>query len=130
MKGNRKKYNPLQQLSAVFMIMALLWLTISAPFVIAAQQKIAQYDKTANSVPRLQAMKRKLLTLLETLLKKKLPAALPFPKSSFTIITKLIISSLQFRNTTNAKMLTLMSPIMANCWCRHPMQLNLNSRFS
>ena len=49
MKGNSKKYSPLQQLSAIFMIMALLWLTISAPFVIAAQQKIAQYDKTVDT---------------------------------------------------------------------------------
>lgn len=49
MKGSKKKYSPLQQFSAAFMVMALLWLTISAPFVIAAQQKIAQYDQAANA---------------------------------------------------------------------------------
>jgi hypothetical protein len=49
MKGNRKKYSPLQHLSAVFMILALLWLTISAPFVIAAQQELTKQDKTANA---------------------------------------------------------------------------------
>lgn len=46
MKGHQKKYSLLQQLSAIFMILALLWLTISAPFVIAAQQKITKQDKT------------------------------------------------------------------------------------
>ena len=45
MKGNRKKHSLLQQFSAAFMILALLWLTISAPFVIAAQQDIAKQDK-------------------------------------------------------------------------------------
>ena len=45
MKGNRKKYSLLQQFSAAFMVLALLWLTISAPFVVAAQQEIAKQDK-------------------------------------------------------------------------------------
>jgi len=49
MKGYRKKYSLLEHLSAVFMILALLWLTISAPFVIAAQHELAKQDKTANS---------------------------------------------------------------------------------
>lgn len=49
MKGNKKKYSLLQQVSATFMILALLWLTISAPFVIAAQQKIAKQDTATNS---------------------------------------------------------------------------------
>ena len=49
MKGNRKKYSPLQQASAVFMILALLWLTISAPFVIAAQQDLVKQEKTVNA---------------------------------------------------------------------------------
>ena len=48
MKGNKKKYSLLQQLSATFMILALLWLTVSAPFVVAAQQEISQHDKAAN----------------------------------------------------------------------------------
>ena len=49
MKGSQKKYSPLQHLSAVFMIVALLWLTISAPFVIAAQQDLARQDKASNA---------------------------------------------------------------------------------
>jgi len=49
MKCNKKKYSPLQHLSAVFMILALLWLTISAPFVVAAQQELTKQGKTANA---------------------------------------------------------------------------------
>jgi hypothetical protein len=45
MKGNRKKYSLLQQFSAAFMALALLWLTVSAPFVTAAQQEIAKQEK-------------------------------------------------------------------------------------
>lgn len=47
MKGNRKKYSLLQQFSASFMVLALLWLTVSAPFVVATQQEIAKQDKMA-----------------------------------------------------------------------------------
>ena len=49
MKGNRKKYSLLQQFSAAFMALALLWLTVSAPFVTAAQQEIAKQDKMAKT---------------------------------------------------------------------------------
>lgn len=49
MKRNRKIYNSTQLASAIFMIIALLWLTISTPFVNAAAQKIAEQDKITNS---------------------------------------------------------------------------------
>lgn len=49
MKGTQKKYSFFQLASAVFMIAALLWLTISAPFVYAGQQEIAKQSKTANT---------------------------------------------------------------------------------
>ena len=48
MRKNRKTFSVFQLASAVFMIAALLWLTISAPFVYAGQQELAQ-EKTANS---------------------------------------------------------------------------------
>lgn len=52
MKKNTKKYSPLQTVSAVFMILALLWLTISAPFILSSQQKSAKHEKTSStSVP-------------------------------------------------------------------------------
>lgn len=41
-----KAYNFFQQASAITMIVALLWLTISAPFVFAAQQDVAKQQKT------------------------------------------------------------------------------------
>lgn len=46
MKKAEKKYSFSQLASAVFMIVALLWLTISAPFVFAGQQKLANQCKT------------------------------------------------------------------------------------
>jgi hypothetical protein len=49
MKRNRKTYSLFQLASAVIMILALLWLTISAPFVLAARQEIAKQDKMANA---------------------------------------------------------------------------------
>lgn len=51
---NRKypAYNFLQMISAMLMILALLWLTMSAPFVYAAQLKIAAQEKGAgNTTP-------------------------------------------------------------------------------
>jgi hypothetical protein len=48
MKRYRKIYNPFHLLSAVFMILALLWLTISVPFVYASQQEHASQDKVDN----------------------------------------------------------------------------------
>ena len=49
MRKSQKTFNVFQLASAVFMIAALLWLTISAPFVYAGQQKLAQQENTTNS---------------------------------------------------------------------------------
>ncbi|HKZ66806.1 MAG TPA: hypothetical protein VJ111_10640 [Chitinophagaceae bacterium] len=49
MKRYRKIYNPYHLLSAVFMILALLWLTISVPFVYASQREFAKKDKMENA---------------------------------------------------------------------------------
>jgi len=49
MNTNRKIYSLFQPASAIFMILALLWLTISFPFVYASQQELAKQDKTANA---------------------------------------------------------------------------------
>ncbi len=49
MKRNRKRYTILQKGSAIFIILALRWLTVSAPFVFASQQEIAKQNKTANA---------------------------------------------------------------------------------
>ena len=49
MKRNKKIYSLFQLASAIFMILALLWLTISAPFVFASQQHLAKYEKSASA---------------------------------------------------------------------------------
>jgi hypothetical protein len=45
MRKSRKTFTGFQLASAVFMIAALLWLTISAPFVYAGQQELAKQEK-------------------------------------------------------------------------------------
>lgn len=47
MNKKNKTYIFFQQGSAVFMILALLWLTISAPFVQASQQALAEHVATS-----------------------------------------------------------------------------------
>jgi len=46
MSKNRKIYSVFQLISAVVMILALMWLTVSTPFVYAAQQELAKQQKT------------------------------------------------------------------------------------
>ena len=45
MKGKQKTYSIFQQVSAIFMVLALLWLTVSTPFVFASQQRLAEHKK-------------------------------------------------------------------------------------
>lgn len=45
MKRGRKVYSSFQLVSATVMILALLWLTVSTPFVYAAQQELAKQQK-------------------------------------------------------------------------------------
>ena len=49
MKNSRKTYNIGQSLSAIFLILALLWLTVSLPFVYASQQEVAKQSQASNS---------------------------------------------------------------------------------
>lgn len=52
MKKNRKIYSVFHLCSAVFLILALMWLTVSTPFVIASQQEQAkqcQMEKASSS---------------------------------------------------------------------------------
>jgi hypothetical protein len=48
MKKVSHSYNFFQRLSAIMMIVALSWLTISAPFVFEQQQKIAKQNTSAD----------------------------------------------------------------------------------
>ncbi|MBL7700902.1 MAG: hypothetical protein JNM14_01520 [Ferruginibacter sp.] len=45
MKKNRKIYSVTQLASAVVMVLALLWLTVSTPFVYEVQQELAKQQK-------------------------------------------------------------------------------------
>ncbi|MBK7559309.1 MAG: hypothetical protein IPI54_14130 [Chitinophagaceae bacterium] len=45
MNKSRKIYSVSQLISAVIMIMALMWLTVSTPFVYACQQELAKQQK-------------------------------------------------------------------------------------
>jgi hypothetical protein len=49
MQQKINKYRFPQLASAVFMILALLWLTVSAPIVYASQQKLAKQEKIINT---------------------------------------------------------------------------------
>ncbi len=46
MKRRRKIFSVFQLVSAVVMILALMWLTVSAPYVYASQQQLAKQQKT------------------------------------------------------------------------------------
>jgi hypothetical protein len=48
-KSNKKIYDIASKVSAIFMVLALLWLTISAPFVFSAQREIIKQSKTADA---------------------------------------------------------------------------------
>jgi hypothetical protein len=50
MKKNKKIFTVLHQASAVFMILALMWLTVSISFVYNAQLKISQLEKVEKAV--------------------------------------------------------------------------------
>lgn len=50
MKRNQQPYSNLQMASAVFMMLALLWLTVSMPFVFANYQELDKQDKIANNI--------------------------------------------------------------------------------
>src|SRR5688500_2907452 len=49
MKTNRKIYTAWQSVSALLMILALLWLTVSLPFAYASQQELAGKSSIENN---------------------------------------------------------------------------------
>lgn len=55
MKRNQKPYSAFQAASAMFMILALLWLTVSAPFVFASQQQLAKQSNASSSATPLDS---------------------------------------------------------------------------
>jgi hypothetical protein len=49
MRKGQKTYSLFSKASAILMVFALLWLTVSTPFVFASQQKTAENHKMANA---------------------------------------------------------------------------------
>jgi hypothetical protein len=49
MAAGKKTYNLFHLSSAVLMILALMWLTISAPFVYKSQKQLSQYAKSSSA---------------------------------------------------------------------------------
>ncbi len=49
MKKNKRTYSYFQLVSSVCMILALLWLTVSLPFVYASQQELAKQEQSSNT---------------------------------------------------------------------------------
>lgn len=45
MNKRKKKYTIFQKATSAFLMLTLLWLTVSTPFVIAAQQELAKHQK-------------------------------------------------------------------------------------
>jgi hypothetical protein len=45
MKKNQKTYSIFQKASSIFMMLTLLWLTVSTPFVITAQEQLVKQQK-------------------------------------------------------------------------------------
>ena len=74
MKGRKKTYTIFQLASAVVMILALLWLTVSTPFVYAAQQELAKHNKAVTSNPLSGAEEENNSNSLGNTTEEKIPA--------------------------------------------------------
>jgi hypothetical protein len=48
MRKNRKPYTIFQKANSIFLMLTLLWLTVSTPFVIASQQELAKQQKASS----------------------------------------------------------------------------------
>ena len=55
MGTKRKTYQGYQKLSSIFLMLALLWLTVSIPFVVASQQELAKQNTGMNAQSPLSA---------------------------------------------------------------------------
>ena len=50
MRKHNKSYSLFQKTTSIFLMLTLFWLTVSTPFVIAAQQEIAKHEKAKAAV--------------------------------------------------------------------------------
>ncbi len=78
MSDKRKTYNFFQKGSAIFMIVALLWLTVSTPFVFASQQKLARQDKIADNQSPLSGNEEEAANPFSSTTEEKSPGSTAF----------------------------------------------------
>ncbi len=130
MKKYRRIYNPYHLLSAVFMICALVWLTISAPFVYASMQEHAKQDKIENMGSPVSGNEEETANPFGNTTEEKAPSNSSLSEEYlhdhhstdcfFSIV-------LQYQN---AKMQTPIMLFMANCSFLPPTPHSLNFSFS
>jgi hypothetical protein len=73
MKRNQHPYTILQMASAVLMMLALLWLTVSMPFVFANYQELQKQDKIANNISPLAGSEEEAATPFGNTTEEKAP---------------------------------------------------------
>lgn len=49
MKKNRKPYSIFQKVSSIFLMLTLLWLTVSTPFIISSQEELSKSQRGVNN---------------------------------------------------------------------------------
>lgn len=87
MERDRRKYNVSKILSALLLIMALLWLTISLPFVYSSQQELAKQNKAINDGSSRCNSEEEAASCFGNTTEEKAPqAVVPFLKNTSTII--------------------------------------------
>ena len=107
MKRNTKPYSIFQLASAVVMIMALLWLTVSTPFVYASQQELIKQHKGATNSSALVGTEEEAANSLGNTTEEKKPSS----GSSLTeeylhdnhIVDRFISPISQFHKCENAR---------------------------
>lgn len=105
MKANKKTYDFFQKASAVFMILALLWLTISAPFVFAGQQELAKYSKAANVTSPLAQTEEETSNPLGNASEEKAPGTTSFSEEylhDYHVTDHFFSINLQYHKCENA----------------------------
>jgi cytoskeletal protein RodZ len=105
MSGKQKTYNFFQKGSAIFMIVALLWLTVSAPFVFASQQELAKQDKIADTQSPLSGNEEEASNPFSSTTEEKNPSSTSFSEEYLHdqhITDHFFLIATQYHNCVNA----------------------------
>lgn len=104
MKGEIKTYSVFQLASAVVMILALMWLTVSAPFVYAAQQELAKHQKTEKAAAPLACSEEESSNPFGNNTEEKTPGSNTFSEEflhSYHITSHFLIEVSQYHRSEN-----------------------------